>query len=93
MYDNDDEYVFLIGFNLGSIPILKKDEDYIIGIKVYFHSPDGIVFYCGILDTEVFYRNYIDFSFNAYFVDEYTAKFKHDILDLLIKYAVNEEYA
>ena len=25
----EDEYVFLIGFNLGSIPILKKDEDYI----------------------------------------------------------------
>ena len=26
---NDDEYVFLIGFNLGSIPKVKKDEDYI----------------------------------------------------------------
>lgn len=26
---NDDEYVFLIGFNLGDIPKLKKDEDYI----------------------------------------------------------------
>ncbi|MCH5166853.1 MAG: PD-(D/E)XK nuclease family protein [Erysipelotrichales bacterium] len=25
----DDEYVFLIGFNLGSIPKLKRDEDYI----------------------------------------------------------------
>ena len=71
----------------------KKDEDYIIGIKVYFHSPDGIVFYCGILDTEVFYRNYIDFGFNAYFIENYTAKFKHDILDSLIKYALNEEYA
>ena len=71
----------------------KKDENYITGIKIYFQSPDGIVFYTGFIDTEQFYRNYIDFSFNAYFVDEYTAKFKHDILDLLIKYAVNEEYA
>lgn len=26
---NDDEYIFLIGFNLGSIPKLKRDEDYI----------------------------------------------------------------
>lgn len=26
---NDDEYVFLIGFNLGFVPKLKKDEDYI----------------------------------------------------------------
>lgn len=26
---DDDEYVFLIGFNLGSIPKFKKDEDYI----------------------------------------------------------------
>ena len=26
---NDDEYVFLIGFNLGSVPRIKKDEDYI----------------------------------------------------------------
>lgn len=26
---NDDEYVFLIGFNLGDIPKLKRDEDYI----------------------------------------------------------------
>lgn len=26
---SDDEYVFLIGFNLGSIPKFKKDEDYI----------------------------------------------------------------
>lgn len=25
----DDEYIFLIGFNLGSIPKLKRDEDYI----------------------------------------------------------------
>lgn len=25
----DDEYVFLIGFNLGSIPKLKRDEDYL----------------------------------------------------------------
>ena len=71
----------------------KKDENYITGIKVYFQSPDSIVFYTGFIDTENFYRNYIDFSFNTYFVDEYTAKFKHDILDLLIKYAVNEEYA
>ena len=70
----------------------KKDENYITGIKVYFQSPDGIVFYAGFLDTEQFYRNIND-SFNGYFVDEYTAKFKHDILDLLIKYAVNEEYA
>ena len=70
----------------------KKDEDYIMGIKVYFQSPDGISFYCGVLNTEVFYRNCIDFNFNVYFVDKYTAKFKHDILDLLIKYAVNEEY-
>ena len=70
----------------------KKDENYITGIKVYFQSPDGIVFYTGIIDTEQFYRNIND-SFNGYFVDKYTAKFKHDILDLLIKYAVNEEYA
>ena len=70
----------------------KKDENYIIGIKVYFQSPDSIVFYAGFLDTEQFYRNIND-SFNGYFVDKYTAKFKHDILDLLIKYAVNEEYA
>lgn len=69
----------------------KKDENYITGIKLYFQSPDGIVFYTGILDTEQFYRNIND-SFNGYFVDKYTAKFKHDILDLLIKYAVNEEY-
>ena len=29
--DNDikDEYVFLVGFNLGSIPVIYKDEDYI----------------------------------------------------------------
>lgn len=34
---NDDEFVFLIGFNLGSIPILKKDEDYINDdIKPYY---------------------------------------------------------
>lgn len=26
---NDDEYVFLIGFNLGVVPKLKRDEDYI----------------------------------------------------------------
>ncbi len=26
---NDDEYVFMIGFNLGSVPRLKKDEDFI----------------------------------------------------------------
>lgn len=26
---NDDEYVFLIGFNLGSIPKLRRDEDYL----------------------------------------------------------------
>lgn len=26
---NDDEYVFLMGFNLGSIPKLKRDEDYL----------------------------------------------------------------
>ncbi|MCX4365192.1 MAG: PD-(D/E)XK nuclease family protein [Bacilli bacterium] len=26
---DDDEYVFLIGFNLGSIPKLRKDEDYL----------------------------------------------------------------
>ena len=26
---NDDEYVFLIGFNLGVIPKLKRDEDYL----------------------------------------------------------------
>lgn len=26
---NDDEHVFLIGFNLGSVPAVKKDEDYI----------------------------------------------------------------
>lgn len=33
----EDEYVFLIGFNLGSIPILKKDEDYINDdIKPYY---------------------------------------------------------
>ena len=70
----------------------KKDENYITGIKVYFQSLDGIVFYTGIIDTEQFYRNIND-SFNGYFVDKYTAKFKHDILDLLIKYAVNEEYA
>ena len=70
----------------------KKDENYITGIKVYFQSPDGIVFYTGFIDTEQFYRNIND-SFNGYFVDKYTAKFKHDILDLLIKYAVNEEYA
>ena len=69
----------------------KKDENYITGIKVYFQSPDGIVFYTGFINTENVYRNYIDFSFNAYFVDEYTAKVKHDILDLLIKYAANEE--
>lgn len=68
----------------------KKDENYITGIKVYFQSPDGIVFYTGFIDTEQFYRNIND-SFNGYFVDKYTAKFKHDILDLLIKYAVNEE--
>ena len=30
----------------------KKDENYITGIKVYFQSPDGIVFYTGIIDTE-----------------------------------------
>ena len=70
----------------------KKDENYITGIKVYFQSPDGIVFYTGFIDTDVFYKNYKDFILNGYFVDEYTAKFKHDILDLLIKYAVNEEY-
>ena len=71
----------------------KKDENYITGIKVYFQSPDSIVFYTGFIDRENFYRNYIDFSFNVCFVDECTAKFKHDILGLLIKYAVNEEYA
>ena len=26
---NDDEYVFLIGFNLGVVPKLKRDEDYL----------------------------------------------------------------
>lgn len=26
---DDDEYVFLIGFNLGSVPKLKRDEDYL----------------------------------------------------------------
>ena len=26
---DDDEYVFLMGFNLGSVPKLKRDEDYI----------------------------------------------------------------
>ena len=71
----------------------KKDENYITGIKVYFQSPDGIVFYTGFLDTDAFYKNYNDFVLNGYFVDKYTAQFKHDILDLLIKYAVNEEYA
>ena len=70
----------------------KKDENYITCIKVYFQSPDCIVFYTGIIDTDVFYKNYKDFVLNGYFVDKYTAKFKHDILDLLIKYAVNEEY-
>ena len=70
----------------------KKDENYITSIRVYFQSTDGITFYTGILDTDIFYRNFYDFNFNAYFVDKYTAKFKHDILDLLIKYAVNEEY-
>lgn len=71
----------------------KKDENYITGIKVYFQSPYDIVFYTGFIDTDVFYKNYKGFILNDYFVDKYTAKFKHDILDLLIKYAVNEEYA
>lgn len=70
----------------------KKDENYIIGIKISFCSPDGSPFYFGGLNTEIFYQNHNYFNFNAYFVDKYTAKFKHDILDLLIKYAVNEEY-
>lgn len=36
-YFTDDEYVFLIGFNLGSIPKLKRDEDYIDdAIKPHF---------------------------------------------------------
>ena len=26
---NDDEYAFLIGFNEGSIPVVKKDEDFL----------------------------------------------------------------
>lgn len=34
---DDDEYVFLIGFNLGEVPRLKRDEDYISDdIKPYY---------------------------------------------------------
>ena len=76
-------------------------------IKELYSGENGQIFqmmqffyFCNVMyDIKVLYgldthhRNYIDFSFNAYFVDKYTAKFKHDILDLLIKYAVNEEYA
>ena len=36
---SDDEYVFLIGYNLGSIPKFKKDEDYISDdIKTYLQE-------------------------------------------------------
>jgi len=51
---NDDEYVFLLGFNLNSIPKTKKDEDYITdNIKPYYMDKS---YEENIIKKEVYYN-------------------------------------
>ena len=93
---NDDEYVFLVGFNLNSIPKTKKDEDY-INDSIKFNYMEKS-YEENIIKKELYYKvisniknitisykeKYLNESFYpSLLIDEY----KMNVLEEYIKYS------